>query len=523
MRGLRILLLSIGCGFAFMAAAASPKVLVYMFDGARGDIFEAIDAPAWKMLKENRWAEGYRSAWSVCAEIEPYSETSSAPNHTTIATGKLVKNHRVANNKLFSQFDMEATPTWLERIARRFPEKRTLFAFSWRPDLVLMPRTGRCFVLCGTDVGNNLALAEILRRAAAPDALLVFDDCLDGGGHNGGFYPFTPGYLKAGRESMARLEKLLATIKARPSFADEDWLIVLCSDHGGIRKSHGLSGGQCSTVPLLYCGRSVPAGVIPGRPGNLDIAAQVLRHFGLADEVAQLDGRAELAASPAPPKRPVAEELLYDLAVRDGKVVNTAADAAKYGVTVRGEPVIGDGFFSTAKGGYLVLDGLRGFEGNAFTFALTLKCDLAKVKGDPAIFSNKNWVNGFNPGFALVARPGGIGFNTACKKDAPTDFIVTKPGRMDLSSVLFGADEKTLIAISIDPAGNLTVFQRSGTSGYANWFAVGAASVIPHSKLDWIIGQDGTGKYKNSAAIEVSGFRFWNRALTLDELRELKF
>ena len=74
-------------------------------------------------------------------------------------------------------------------------------------------------------------------------------------------------------ETMARLEKLLKTIKARPTFAEEEWLIVLCSDHGGFRKSHGLSGGQCSTVPLLYCGKSVPAGILAGRPGNLDIAA----------------------------------------------------------------------------------------------------------------------------------------------------------------------------------------------------------------------------------------------------------
>ena len=93
---------------------------------------------------------------------------------------------------------------------------------------------------------------------------------------------------------------------------------------------------------------------------------------------------------------------------------------------------------------------------------------------------------------------------------------------MDLASVIFGADEKTLIAVSIDPARNVTIFQHSGKSGYANWFCVNAAGIVPNSPLEWIIGQDGTGKYKNSAAIEVSGFRFWDRALTLDELRELK-
>ena len=521
MKQCKILFLALGCGFAFALGAAAPKVLVYMFDGIRADVFEAVDAPEWKMLKANAWADGYRSAWSVTAEIEPYAETSSAPNHATIATGKLVKNHKAVNNKKFTSFNLAETPTFLERIARRHPEIGTLFAFSWRSDLVMMQSSGRYVVLCGSDAGNNRTLCEILKRPDAPSALMVFDDAGDGAGHKYGFYPFTKEYLAQAVEVQKRLGNLLAAIKARPAFADEDWLIVLCSDHGGFGKRHGLSGGQCSTVPLLYCGKSIPAGIITGRPGNLDIAAQVLRHFGITDEIARLDGRRELAAAPAPAKRPVSDGLLYDLAVKGGKVVNTAPAAGKYGVSPRGELVVGDGFFSTAKGGFLALDGLRNFGGKAFTFALTLKCDLAKVTGDPAIFSNKNWRNGLTPGFALVARRGGVGFNTACK-DAPCNFIVTDPRRMDLSAVVFGADEKTMIAVSIDPAENVTVFQRSGTSGYANWFCVSAAGVNPHSTLDWIIGQDGTGKYKNSAVIEVSGFRFWDRALTLDELRDLK-
>ena len=500
--------------------AANPKVLVYMFDGARADLFEALGDSAWKMLKENSWAPGYRSAWSICAEVEPDSETSSAPNHTTIATGKLVKNHNVPNNKVFSKFDMAATPTWLERIARRYPQTGTLFAFSWRPDLVLATRSGRCFFLCGNDVNNNLVLQEILKRPDAPSALMVFDDALDGAGHGYGFYPHTPEYLQQGAVVMKRLSALLAAIKARPTFADEDWLIVLCSDHGGFLKSHGMRGGQCSTVPLLYCGKSIPAGMIPGIPGNIDIAAQVLRHFGLADEVAQLDGQGVITAKPVPAPRPGAEGLLYDLAIRSGKVVNTAPEAAKYGVTPRGELVVGDGFFSNIKGGCLVLDGLKNFSGKAFTFALTFRGDLAKVQGDPAIFANKNWQNGLNPGFALVARRGGISFNSACQ-NAPLSYLVTNSKRMDVGAFIFPAGEKTMIAVSVDPDGAVTFFQKNA-AGQNNWFCVNAAGVRPLSPNDWVIGQDSTGKDKCNMPIEVTGFRFWDRALTIPELRAVE-
>ena len=38
--------------------SAAPKVLVYMLDGARADVLEAVNHPVWQALKENRWADG---------------------------------------------------------------------------------------------------------------------------------------------------------------------------------------------------------------------------------------------------------------------------------------------------------------------------------------------------------------------------------------------------------------------------------------------------------------------------------
>ena len=503
---------------AAMTLSAAPKVLVYMLDGARADVLERINHPVWQALKANRWAEGYRAAWSLTAGNEPFVLPASAPNHGVIATGKLAKFHGVLDNKpeFYQAFSQAATPTWQERIGRKFPNIRMMQVFSWRPDLMFMPGSGNYSIVCGNDVNNNLVLIELMKRKDAPAVLMVFDDAPDAGGHKGGYYPFTELYLQCVGAAMQRFSDLLDAIKAQPTFAEDDWLIVLCSDHGGIYTRHNLHGGQCNTVPLLYCGKNLPAGELSGRPNNLGIAANVLRHMGLDDEVAELDDKGELTVA-APAERSASEGLLYDLAVLNGAVANRAPGG---GVTPHGSLTVGGGSFRTGADGFLTLDGLKNFRGGALTFAITLKCNQGRINGDPALFCNKNWNDGGSPGFAFIARRDKFVFNAACD-NAPVDYLVRSPRRIDLFDIVVDRGEN-LVAVSVEPNGLVTVYQRSA-AGVENWFCIKGANVHTASPLDWNIGQDGTGNYKHHADIEVGRFRFWDRALTLDELRKLEF
>ena len=73
--------------------AGTKKAVVYMIDGMRADMMETLNASVWQALKNGTWAESYKSAWSIDASNEPFLPTNSAPNHTAIATGRLVKDH----------------------------------------------------------------------------------------------------------------------------------------------------------------------------------------------------------------------------------------------------------------------------------------------------------------------------------------------------------------------------------------------------------------------------------------------
>ncbi len=506
-------------GLLFFAAAnldAAPKVLVYMLDGARADSLEAVNHPVWQALKANRWADGYHTAWSVTAGNEPFVLPASAPNHAVIATGKLAKHHKVFNNKdkFYANFSHAATPTWQERIGRKFPDTRIVQVFSWAPDVIFMPESGIVSVVSGADGTNNQVLVKMLGRKNAPSVLMVFDDAPDHAGHKHGYYPYTKPYLAKVRAAMQRFSDLLDAIKAQPTFAEDDWLIVLCSDHGGVGKVHYTASPQSYTVPLLYCGKHIPAGEIAGKPNNLGIAANVLRHFGLDAEVAELDDDGKFSVVPAAEARPAAEGMLYDLVVNGGKIVNRATGG---GVTPHGTLTVDANSFRTGANGFLTLDGLKGFDGDALTFAITLKCDLSAVKSDPVIFANKDWQKGSNPGFALVAKKESLVFNSACK-NASLDYLVRHSNRIDLGDIVPGK-EMSMVAVSIRPDGFVTVFQKAA-DGSEYWFRVKVAGLQTKGGFDWNIGQDGAGKYKHHADFEVKNFRFWNRALTLDELRK---
>ena len=63
-RIVKSILLALGLLLFLPCRAAARKALVYMFDGMRGDVMEAVNAPVWQALKEGSWAEGYRRASS---------------------------------------------------------------------------------------------------------------------------------------------------------------------------------------------------------------------------------------------------------------------------------------------------------------------------------------------------------------------------------------------------------------------------------------------------------------------------
>ncbi len=86
--------------------------------------------------------------------------------------------------------------------------------------------------------------------------------------------------------------QLLAAVRARPTYAQEDWLILVSTDHG--RREDGGHGGDTPeerTIFYLAFGPSVEPGVLPDTVHIVDVAVTALAHLGIeADPAWGLDG-----------------------------------------------------------------------------------------------------------------------------------------------------------------------------------------------------------------------------------------
>ena len=516
-------------GLALTASAARPMALVIMLDGCRADAVENATAPNLQKLMAGQWQPGYRCASSLTAHTIPDGPTHSAPNHAAIATGVTSAKTNVRSNREFGNCDYSKWPSWLVRLVDAQPDKKALFVYSWRTDEQLSP-SEKVEFLHGGDVANGGELAKRLASPDAPDATLFFIDLPDHGGHGAGYYPYTTEYLRTVRISDAIVGKCLAAIASRPTFAEEDWLIIVTADHGGYLKTHAATNGQTRTIPFMVCSRHVAQGQIPGCPRNYDAAPTALAHFGIDISKMELDGRvvggeAPVAEKPRALKEGLVAYYPFDAGAPQRFAIAEGIVAEANGVALSGTPGGFTGCFlslrpTTNEAAFVRLKGSErlAFENGAdFTAAMWVRMDEPQ-KGDPVIFGNKNWKSGLNHGIALngAFTTSGFAKRGVCFNCGVSD------GRARLDETLYEIDygRWEFYAVTRSADGVLTVYQGSAC-GRFYWIADEAKALKLTTGMSFCIGQDGTGRYGSTFAGGVDDFALWTRALTRDEVRRI--
>ena len=467
--------------------ARKPKALLIMLDGARADALAAARMPAVSSLRDGSWAPGYRGAWTLFGQNVPDARPSSAANHTAIFTAVNAEKSRVFNNGQTKDGKYAEWPTWLRRVTDAVPGTKGLFIFSWGEGKQY-PSSPNVRFIHDSDANNGKNLAKILAAPDAPDAIQYFIDLPDHGGHSAGFYPFSREYLHALYTSDTYIAAALAAIRSRPTFKDEDWLVMVTADHGGYARSHGMWGGQASTIPLVLSGRNTPAGRLPGAPRHYDLTATALAHFGLDPAALKLDGR-PLTTTVQDRPRPL----------KDGLAARQYAGGKPLGV----RKVEGSEKLAFENGG---------------DFAVTLWARLpAKQKGDPVLFSNKDWKSGVNPGIALVASKATDG-----AKAPGVCFNAGRPdkGRIDMGTFDVEPGQWTFYAVVRNSEGVLTVYQ-GRADGRLNWICAPVPDILVKSGLPFHVGQDGTGVYRHALDGDVDDFALWARALSHEDVQRI--
>jgi len=284
------------------AAEPVKKALYIGIDGTRFDAVEKAATPSLDALVAN----GVHSPTClILGERYQKNDTISGPGWSSILTGVWADKHGVHDNS-FNGRKYETFPHYFARLKAVRPDAKTASFVTWKPIAE--------YITSAADVNEQFeekakgsvedydrydtqatdAAVKHLSEAN-PDAVFLYLGQVDVAGHTHGFHPSVPEYLAAIERADKLVGRALAAVKSRKTFASEDWLIVVTSDHGGQGKGHG--GGH--KIPEILNSFLIVSGPAAGRGSFdeqvylVDAPITVLAHLGVKpkDEW-KLDGRA---------------------------------------------------------------------------------------------------------------------------------------------------------------------------------------------------------------------------------------
>ena len=291
------------------APGATPKVLLVGWDGVRPDVLREVPTPNLDSLSAaGTFSDAARTA----------RPTVSGPTWSSILIGVWPEKHGVHSND-FSSNRYSEYPDFFTRIESVNPGLNTFVAVDWLPlgtetdgGPLISDAVDRKVVLDGYELGwleaDSVAVEAALEelRTGNPDALFVYAGAPDEISHT------IRGIGEEYREAIAiadrQLGMMLATIRARPTYPQEDWLVLVCTDHGRTETGgHGGDSPEESNVFYLASGPSVMVGHPLEPPATVDLAVTALTHLGIEiDPAWELDGQVvglRGGAQVAPPTR----------------------------------------------------------------------------------------------------------------------------------------------------------------------------------------------------------------------------
>ena len=279
----------LGCGWE-----AHKKVLVIGRDGVRVDILAEADTPNIDALIVNG---------TFSDEAKTGFPTVNGPGWSSMLTAVWPDKHGVKSNDFTDNY-YGTYPDFLTRLEQVDSTFRTFAVVDWLPlgtgasgGPLLSRQIDVLRVFNGDEIGypvaDSLSVAAAVEQLTTgdPDALFVYLGTIDVVGH--ATSSLSPEYRAAIEVADKQVGELIQAILARPTYDQEDWLILMSTDHG--RRDDGGHGGRSPnerTIFYLASGESAWRGTPELPPRVVDIAVTALAHLRVEIERSwELDGR----------------------------------------------------------------------------------------------------------------------------------------------------------------------------------------------------------------------------------------
>jgi len=282
-----ILLLSAGC-----RQPAEHKVLFIGIDGVRADLLKELPTPHLDSLAAAGW---------MVVSAQRDAPTVSGPMWSSMMTGVWPDKHGVMGND-FSDNRYDEFPDFLTRLEQLDSTFVTLTITDWPP--LSQPVDGGPLLSDQIDTKTFFDGEELGYRSADELSVMSATELLRSTDLDAAFVylgnPDVVAHRTSGRSAEyqasivaadAQVGQIMQAIRRRESFAEENWLILVSTDHG--HRDEGGHGGDSMIETTTFYIASGPAarGKSPDTAFPVDIAVIAMAHLGIQPDAAwNLDG-----------------------------------------------------------------------------------------------------------------------------------------------------------------------------------------------------------------------------------------
>ena len=217
--------------------------------------------------------------------------TVSGPGWSTMITGVWFDKHGVSDNS-FSGSNFDEYPPFNVLMEESGQEYHTASFIRWTPiHTQIFGSTMDYNELHSTYDGSVAQGAADYMSTPNLDVLFLDFDDVDIAGHSYGYSPEANQYINAIENVDEYIGWVIDAMENRPTFQNEDWLVMITSDHGGIDYSHGGQTIEERQIPIILSGSLVSVETLPEQSYLTNMVPTLLHYFGIENNCEwQLDG-----------------------------------------------------------------------------------------------------------------------------------------------------------------------------------------------------------------------------------------
>lgn len=265
------------------AAEPSKHVLIIGIDGCMPEAIQSAKAPNLKKLADEgavTW-DGFTGG----VQGSPSQQITASPQGwNSILRGVWANKHKVSKMKKGKPVPADAKnyPSVFGRIKEAQPKAvcASICNWIWINNQPMLPEADYKINAPKGDASVIELLTKYLQEND-PTAVFIHLDEVDHSGHDKGFAPRLPTYLEAVEKADQHVGEALAAIKSRKNAANEQWLVICVTDHGGINKGHGGQAPEERKTFLIVNGPGVKKGIVTPGPGIVAVTPTALKFLGV--------------------------------------------------------------------------------------------------------------------------------------------------------------------------------------------------------------------------------------------------